>query len=184
MSIGEAWWEPAETSGEIAQADLVLECPIFQVVGTGEPDEDESVDVVEERRHVLVLTQTCDLVNDKVSQVLLAAVVDYPAWAAQERAAGNSQAASSRYRQDLIKGLVPGFVILRGSSDFGIAWPLVIFRQAFTVPKSVLRAHVEKAGHFRMRSPYREHVAQVFARYMMRVALQDDLADFRTVQAY
>lgn len=68
-------WFEVVRGGELEQGDLVPRCPIYRV-GTAASGSGE-VDAIEELHDVVVLTQTCDLENDKVDDVLLARVVSY-----------------------------------------------------------------------------------------------------------
>lgn len=66
---------------------------------------------------------------------------------------------------------VTGFV----SNEVGI----VSFRQVFSVPMDYLRAHAKKRPRLRLLPPYREQLAQAFARYFMRVGLPVDISPFK-----
>lgn len=56
---------------------------------------------------------------------------------------------------------------------------MVDFHRLFTLPKVFVTHFAVDAGkRLRLRSPYREHLAQAFARYFMRVGLPHDARGF------
>ncbi|HET6574322.1 MAG TPA: hypothetical protein VFG68_12000 [Fimbriiglobus sp.] len=57
---------------------------------------------------------------------------------------------------------------------------VVDVRQLFSLPIGFVRKRVGLAGHrLRLLPPYREHLAQAFARYFMRVGLPIDIPPFK-----
>lgn len=112
------WYEVVQ-GGELMQGDLLRECPVARVRGfeqwpmpVGQP-----VEVEVYLEDLVVLSQSCDLANDKI----------------------------------------------------------------FVLPKPVVEAVARSAGpRLRLRSPYREYIAQAFARYFMRVGLPLDANAFET----
>jgi hypothetical protein len=57
---------------------------------------------------------------------------------------------------------------------------VVDFRQLFSLPLAFVRKRAALAGpRLRLLPPYREHLAQAFARYFMRVGLPIDIPPFR-----
>lgn len=57
------------------------------------------------------------------------------------------------------------------------------FHYLFTVPKGLLTESAVGAGdRLRLLSPYKEHLAQGFARYVMRVGLPHTLEEFEAVK--
>lgn len=60
---------------------------------------------------------------------------------------------------------------------------IISFREIWSLPLSLVGAYANKLGRrLRMQSPYREHLAQAFARYFMRVGLPTDIPRFSTVK--
>ena len=59
-------------------------------------------------------------------------------------------------------------------------WSVVNFRELYTVDRDQLKSSADSfAG---LASPYREHLGQAFARFMMRVGLPTGLFDFKQYQ--
>lgn len=137
------------------------------------------VDVIEESHDVVVLTQSCDLENDKVTDVLVAAVLDYRILVERE-AAANPSVKSTKFREAAVKGNLPPYSLLPQRLEHpAIAWSLVDFHHLFSIPKVLVEQIAGVAGdRLRLRSPYREHLAQAFARYVMRVGLPHPLHEF------
>jgi len=143
------WW--SSVSGvDLEQGDLLQDFPIsvVQPVEEGEPgyQSSRSVSVEIQVMTGVVITQTCDLVQGKVSDVLVARVVPWHAFAEAQYRAGNTN-----------------------------------FRELVTPQRSAIDGHNQEPGHrarLRLRSPYKEHLAQAFARYFMRVGLPHDATSF------
>jgi hypothetical protein len=170
-------WYEAVSGSELAQGDL-LQQVLLPFISSSDPNRPE---IVLERTSAVVLTQTCDLENQKVTQVLLGAVVEYDTYAEAERSRGNHYVASRRFRKAVLEGALPPLAVLRpadaASVPFG--WSLVDFRRLYTLPLTDVRTMAESLGvRLRLRSPYREHLAQSFARFHMRVGLPTDASDF------
>ena len=56
---------------------------------------------------------------------------------------------------------------------------VVSFRQIYSVPLDYLRERAKQRPRLRLLPPYREQLAQAFARYFMRVGLPIDIPPFR-----
>ena len=174
------WLEVVEGPG-LLQGDLLMNCPVVTVSGDMPfplpEDFEPAVDV--SYYDLVVLTQSCDLHNDKVEDILLAQVV---AWAEAVRAGGaeNPALKSREFRRALIAGNVPGLSLLRKrDSPPLLPWSVVDFHRLFTLTKSFAQKFAASMGpRLRLRSPYREHLAQAFARYFMRVGLPHDARAF------
>jgi hypothetical protein len=64
----------------------------------------------------------------------------------------------------------------------GFASPIrvVSFRQVFSLPFGYIRALAsQQSPRLRLLPPYREHLAQAFARFIMRVGLPVDIPAFK-----
>lgn len=71
-----SWYEVVEGDG-LLQGDLLRDCPVTAVSGLErwplEHADELSVEITLE--DLLILSQSCDLVNEKIDQVLLAQVI-------------------------------------------------------------------------------------------------------------
>jgi hypothetical protein len=181
LSEESGWYEIVE-SATLRQGDLLTKCPVPIVTGldTKAPSANDNLIVDVELRSVLVISQSCDLENNKISNVLVASVMDWASAEPEMVAAGNTLAKGKQYRQSLISGHLPGFALLRKHESLPLLrWSIVDFHKLFVVRKSTVSYHAANSGpRLRLMSPYREHIAQEFARYFMRVGLPVDASSF------
>lgn len=86
----------------------------------------------------------------------------------------------ARFRKQLIEGAVPALSLLhKREQEPPLEWSVVTFHRLYSLPKPFLRGFAASLGpRLRLRSPYREHLAQAFARYFMRVGLPHDARAF------
>lgn len=180
--MSEADWYEVADGPEILQGDVLIHCPVFAVdrdlpwpfVATSE------VGIRVKIIDLVVMTQSCDLLNEKVDEVLLAQMVAWPEAVRAEVQRGNEAVKSTRFRKLLVDGSVPGLSLLhKREQNPSLPWSVVDFHQLFTLPKAFVGHFAASAGpRLRLRSPYREHLAQAFARYFMRVGLPHDAKSF------
>lgn len=173
-------WYTTVVGKALAQGDLLLGCPVPRVQDYKYPLPDD-LDVFLDVHHLIVLSQSCDLDNDKVDEILLAAVLDYVLLVQREGAA-NPSIRGRRWRKAAINGDLPAYSVLPPNADPVLNWSLVDFHHLFTLPKPYIEQYAEACGvRLRVVPPYREHLAQAFARYVMRVGLPSSLQAFENV---
>lgn len=176
------------TSGRVLeQGDIVARCPRLEypaetdfaaLLAKAADSAPESVDLPEFAAaivpmRVIVLTQSCDLVLDgngvcRAEDILVAPVSSKSDWQNE-----NPKAQWS----NVVRGRMPAVIALRGCGLTGAACePMVVdFAAAFTVPSGmIIEAAALEPKRLRLIPPYREHLAQHFARYIGRVALPED----------
>ena len=167
------WYETVD--GEvIEQGDLLLNFDIFvplrTATGSGQIEgELRTFDLV-------VMTQTCDIAQGKVDSLLLCPWCDL--WRFVEAAKARGENLASDLRESLRRGNLPGYHLLNEASQDGIeiGVGIVDFHAVYTAPTDQVKAFVKSAGkRLRLRPPYREHLAQAFARFFMRVGLPVDI---------
>ena len=125
---------------------------------------------------VVVLSQSCDLVAGKVELVLLA-----PHWSIKDVAMANTDFGSNKHLEKVRRGNVIGYHMLNECKHPGFEadFRVVDFRKAYSLPLEYLRNMVaESPQRPRLLPPYREHLAQAFARFLMRVGLPMDIPKF------
>lgn len=186
--VPKSWYEVVDETS-LEQGDVLLGCPVFRVTmptpSSAEHAGDGStsaIDVLEEQHNLVVLTQSCDLVSDKVTDVLVAGIHTYQEFVSQGGTA-NTYIRGKSFREAAIKGNLPAQSLLPERLEPpSLPWSLVDFHHLFTIPKPVLMEYVSSSGQrLRLVPPYREHLAQAFARYLMRVGLPHQLDQFATV---
>jgi hypothetical protein len=78
-SLRSEWYEI--TSGQtLRQCDILLGCPVLKIAGRMQPPIPQSgtLPIQIERYDSIILTQSCDLENEKVEDILLAQVITWP----------------------------------------------------------------------------------------------------------
>jgi hypothetical protein len=151
----------------IDQCDLIDNCPLIFLI-------DYDLDVPGEAQvecvptRVLVLTQTCDLVQGKTSAVTVAVVHE------AQLIVDKGLLKPADVRGPVRAARVYGWYFLPASSDLGLNEMIVDLRQLHTVRLDLLTT-LSRQGKRRARllSPYREHLAKHFADTYSRIGLPD-----------
>jgi hypothetical protein len=175
------WYQIVQGSS-VFQGDLLMNCPVGTVAELPLPIPDDYQPPVEVRfLDLVVMTQSCDLLNDKVEDVLLAQVIDW-AEAVRADAGTNPSIKGKDFRKALIAGNVPGMsLLIKRLAAPTLSWSVVDFHRLVVLPKPFVRRFAASIGpRLRLGSPYLEHLSQAFARYFMRVGLPHPLKDFET----
>ncbi len=125
----------------------------------------------------IIVTQSCDLENDKALLVALCPI--YPISAFEEVNVNFKQkGAWERVR----KGGVEGLHLLASyeNPNDNRSCFVADFREIYSLPIGYLKYHAEHLGlRRRLQSPYLEHFSQAFARFFMRVGLPSSILPFR-----
>jgi hypothetical protein len=172
---GDSWYKEVSDTAEVMQGDLLVGCPIpypNRAVYDAILNENTSVldDPLEVKEaNLVILSQACDLVNNKVDTVVLCAY-----WPLSHLVKNDSYYQASGAKESLRQGKEPAHHLIHKyeSESIQLDYSVVDFRQIYTLPKDYLaRVVSEKKFRLRLLSPYREHLSQSFARYFMRVGL-------------
>ncbi|MCD6483025.1 MAG: hypothetical protein J7K83_02020 [Candidatus Aenigmarchaeota archaeon] len=172
---GYPWYEIVEGE-ELLQGDIIESCPIIippSTIGDGSGSID--VDVIE--YDVIIMSQSCDLINKKLELVLVC-----PVWPLSEFESRNPPYKSPKMKESLRRGYLPGYHLLNKCEidGFNKEFLVVDFRSVYSVPFDFLMELAKKRGkRLRLLPPYREHLSQAFARFFMRVGLPVDIPTFR-----
>lgn len=124
----------------------------------------------------MVLSHSCDLANEKLEIVQVC-----PVWPLEALAENVEYLRSRRGREDLRRGNLPGYHLLNRCEFAGLKTDFLVldFRSLFGIPLMTARILAEnQSPRRRLLPPYREHMAQAFARFFMRVGLPVDIAAF------
>jgi hypothetical protein len=151
----------------IDQADIVEGCPLIFVSGY-DPDDFDKNEIEFVPTRVVVLTQTCDLVNRKTSMVTVAIVLD------AHSLVDRNLLKPADIRGPIRAGRVFGWYFLPASVEHRLPEMVVDFRQLHTVRLDLL-AELCSRGQRRARllTPYREHLAKHFADTFSRIGLPE-----------
>ena len=184
LVANDASWYDVVQGNELLQGDLLNGCPIARVRGFEQwpVPVGQAVSVEVELENLVILSQSCDLANDKIQDVILVQVLDWRVAANELSRQGNPFALSKQFRRALIAGNIPSLSLLHKRAGIPrLGWSVVDFHRVFVLPKPVIAGVAQAAGpRLRLRSPYREYLAQAFARYFMRVGLPLDANAFES----
>lgn len=169
-------WYAEVDDDSLEQGDLFDICPVF--VPNVDALDGELADFDMVRRDVIVMSQSCDLVQgrEKLTEVLLCTV-----WYRSELPT-TEFVSTAKGLENARKGNVPSVHLLAPCELPGLEHEvrIVDFRRLHTLPLQFLRKWAGDAGRrLRLQPPYREHLSQAFARYFMRVGLPVDIAPFK-----
>lgn len=173
MTVSERWYKGV-TTPTLEQGDLLYAFPVVMptmtaddvqsVAGGAEIEKPAKVDIVD----VVIMTQSCDLENDKTETVILC-----PIWELDQLKLTKSN------KEQIRKGYQPGWHLLNSDEELDISFTCVEFLRLFVAPKSALEGFAEGLENRpRLVSPYKEHLSQAFARYFMRVGLPSNIPSF------
>ena len=127
---------------------------------------------------VIVMSQSCDLMEKKINIVLVC-----PIWSLAGFGEQSPYFRRSEGKEALRRGNVPGYHLLNKCTvnGFEADYRVVDFRTVFGVPFDTIIG-LAKARNVRLRllPPYREHLSQAFARFFMRVGLPADIPPFKS----
>lgn len=173
MSEEYPWYEVVE-GGTLEQGDILESCPVI-VPDPNLPfpvPEDDDVPGILRFFDVVVMTQSCDLENANVDDVIIC-----PHFDVSQAGQGGVPLGKNR-QQEIGKGRSPRYSMLEASdiagAEMGIR--IVDFGRVFSLPNQYVQRHAENQGpRLRLCPPYREHLSQAFARFFMRVGLPQNI---------
>ena len=158
-------YDPTPSEAPIDQGDLIDGCPVLRLVALpsdlGSPER-----VVLDVRRVFVLTQTCDLANERTIDANVAGVFD------ASFLVDNGTLKPSDIKGQIRAGRVWGWYFLPADAKLGLPEMIVDLRRIHTIRLDLLRSLCQ-AGHrkARMQPLYREHLAKHFADTFSRIGL-------------
>jgi hypothetical protein len=164
------WYEVVEGE-DLEQGDILFQCPVLKPAPEWMIDDFQQGEIptLIEIVDAVVMTQSCDLANEKVTEVLLCGH-----WDLQQATAYDRTLADKGKRRQILNGQVYRYTFLADSQhpERPMGVRIVDFGYVFTLPKLIVRQLARMQGkRLRLCPPYREHLAQAFARFFMRVGL-------------
>jgi len=169
------WYVAIENSIELQQGDFINQCPI--VIPPAIINEGEELEVDIKLIDSIILSQSCDLANEKIDIVLVCPYMELQKFLDElplEQV--SSRASRLKTIDNLRKGFLPGFHLLNKYEGFFEDYLVVDFRNVYGIHITYLREIGASAtSRHRLLPPYREHLSQAFARYFMRVGLPQDI---------
>jgi hypothetical protein len=170
-------WYTIVDGDELEQGDILYDCPVFIPDPELLLQEEVAVNFEWEERDVIVMSQSCDLEkgHEKVTEVLLCGL-----WRRSEIKEGHLT--TPRGLEDARRGHLPASHLLAQCDLplFEREVCVVDFRRVYSLPVEYLRKRATaQPTRLRLLPPYREHLAQAFARYFMRVGLPVAITPFK-----
>ena len=172
------WYEVVDNSEPILQGDFYSSCPVFIPSAEGNSISEEATVPIEVMQYdVIVMSQSCDLLQKKIDLVLVC-----PVWNLNEFELKNDFIKSKKGKETLRQGNIPGYHLLNKCEfdDFEREYTVVDFRETYSLPFSLLKDIAKnQQKRLRLLPPYREHLSQAYARFFMRVGLPIDIPSFK-----
>ena len=142
---------------------------------------DAEVTVTVLTRTGIISTQSCDLAVRASGKAHASEVLFCPVYS-QAELANHGFFSKKTAWEEARKGRLPAYGVLNRCELAGQErdFQLVDFSRVFTVDIMLVRELAGRHGsRLRLYPPYREHLAQAFARFFMRVGLPVDVPPFR-----
>ena len=171
-------WYSVANGPELEQGDVLVDVPVPVINATSEDEVSNEgflpgrIDTFD----LIVMTQSCDIPKNSVKHLILC-----PIWTLNEAANINSEFGTPGGRNNLRLGRVFAYHLLNKCELEGYERDHVIvgFERIIERPKDTMIRFAEAQGdRIRLMPPYREHLAQAFARFFMRIGLPIDIPAF------
>lgn len=162
----------------LEQGDILEACPVYEPPASLSPTA-AAAEFDVRTYNLVIVSQSCDLVEgrDALAHVLLCSLCT-PAELMPKQGKGKRL----EELENLRKGRKPALHLLNRCDLQGMErdFRIVDFRRVFSLPIGFVRNFARDSGQrLRLCPPYREHLAQAFARYFMRVGLPIDIPPFK-----
>lgn len=188
MTMNDEWYEKVPAHATLTQGDIVVECPVlswhdapFDLSSDANHEETLRASVAASCSDVVVMSQACDLEQNKIHNVILCPCLTLSryrtAWEQTERERGNNPTDKSwrKMCESITSGYRWNLTILSAGKfdDISTEHLIVDFHEVFSIPRGFLESFLRQRNTPRLRllPPYREHLSQAFARFFMRVGL-------------
>ncbi len=171
------WYRAAKKADPLSQGDLIASCPVLMPPTAAHfVEKKDTVDLDVAVYDVVVVTQSCDLDQGKINQVLVCPVHSldqFGEWHANFKEPGP--------REEMRRGYLARYHMLAASKVGGLERPISVvdFTSVHALPLQFLKDLLAEADQrLQLISPYTEHLSQAFAHFFMRVALPEEIAKF------
>jgi hypothetical protein len=181
------WYEKVSSDTRLIQGDLINDCPIItwsdsEIKFNGSLERELLTTMtVAIKADVVVMTQSCDLEQDKVNNILLCphiSLTEYKKFWEEKMREGKQNPTDKAWKahcNDICDGYIWNITMLNSCNNDDIKSEHIIvdFHEVYTIPKVFLESLLKERAQSRLRllPPYREHLSQAFARFFMRVGL-------------
>lgn len=168
------WYRQTNSSDVLSQGDFLFGCPIAA------PSRDIEIKNWSKLKistyNVIVLSQSCDLENNKIDLVLVC-----PFHSIDEFTKVNPSFSDYKLRESARTGNMPGYHLLNSCPFLDHDDVLIVdFKTVFSVSFDFLKQFKLKTDkRIVLNAPYKEHLSQSFARFFMRVGLPSSIPRFK-----
>ena len=171
-------WYSIFHGNDLEQGDILcgFEIPEFQRAIGADTDEYE---VVAKSLDVVIMTQSCDLQHNKARSVVLCPVIPLKDFVSEAIRRGEEHWKKTEQLDRLRQGNLPGYHLISDytSADVSLDLSIVDFHELYSASILQVRSFVSTNNpRLRLCPPYKEHLAQSFARFFMRVGLPVDIS--------
>ncbi len=189
------WYKIAEASTPITQGDIIMKCPVVwwkekPPTITSNSTSEEILRGAVDYWHIdtIVMTQACDLEQEKVQNVIFCSHYALNVYREQwengmrQRTQKPTEKAWKSYVEKVRQGIIWNLSMINSYDGDNLKMDIRIidFREVFTLPRIFLESWLNHQGErLRLLPPYREHLSQAFARFFMRVGLPMDIPTFK-----
>jgi hypothetical protein len=163
------------SGSDLKQGDFIPECPV--PIFTEIPAERLKVVPKVKIYDLIVITQSCDLVNDKTQFAALC-----PIYSLENYERINPEFTRKGRWEEVRKGRIEGLYLLSSPTnpENNRQSFVVDFREIYSLPFEFLIKHTAIVeNRWRLKSPYLEHFSQAFARFFMRAGLPSNIPPFK-----
>lgn len=170
------WYKTVNKHDDIEQGDFIVKCPVVIPPSSNISQEDE-IDIDIQEINSIVLSQSCDLVNNKLETVLVCPYYTFTKFLEDiPDKETDSKKKVKKIKENLLKGNYSAFHLLSKGNEHFNENIIVDFKNVYGINFKVLKEIVNnKDNRIRLLPPYREHLSQAFARYFMRVGLPQNI---------
>jgi hypothetical protein len=170
------WYDVIECETNLEQGDFISACPIIVPPNSNLTVSGE-VDIQVNEYDVVVMSQSCDLIERKIKLVIVC-----PMWSLSAFEEENLDFKSKGAKENLRQGKYIGLHLLNKCEipQHGRDYLIVDFRSIYSVDLEFIEFLAKQRGkRLRLLPPYREHLSQAFSRFFMRVGLPMDIPPFK-----
>ncbi|WLD13785.1 hypothetical protein [Planctellipticum variicoloris] len=171
-------WYRIVRDSSLEQGDILRDFEIPDLSRSFGPDGSD-YDVELQVLDVVVMTQSCDLEHGKARSVVLCPVVALRDFVAAALSRGEQHWGGRNIPSDLSRGNIPGYHLLNDlvHDDCQLPVSIVDFHEIYAASTPQVKEFAAtKVPRLRLCPPYKEHLAQSFARFFMRVGLPSGIA--------
>jgi hypothetical protein len=186
MTNNNEWYGIVEGK-RLQQGDLIVACPVIKPLKPVKMS-DISVEIEINTYNVIILSQSCDLeVRKNTGKPRLDFVLVCQIWPLGEFEQEITFFKSKDAKEGLRRGYQPSYHLLNKCDFKSLPQDFLVvdFTSVNSVHFDTLTDIAEQSGkHLSLLSPYKEHLAQAFARFFMRVGLPADIPKFSNKVEY